>query len=162
MKKERSTAAGHAGPFESMGDRIERHLPTTCHSIFSLTRLGQFLLVGGLGAVIDTGSLFVIVETTGVSPPIAAFGSKEFSIAVMFVINDRWTFGGAPATGSKLRRFLSSNAVRVVGVVVGVGVLTLLIRWTNMWYPLANVLGICVGFVFNYIFENVVTWRRVA
>lgn len=137
----------------------EKSLPAAFRSALSTTRLGQFLLVGGLGAVVDTTSLFVIVEMAALPPSIAAFGSKELSILVMFVLNDRWTFRDTEARKSLPRRVLSSNVVRVGGAIIGIAVLTALVRWFGVWYPVANVLGIGVGFVSNYVFENLVTWR---
>ncbi|NEU58820.1 GtrA family protein [Halorussus sp. MSC15.2] len=64
--------------------------------------------------------------------------------------------------GSLVRRFLKSNVVRTGGVGVAVLVLHVLHNVFGLWYLLANVAGIGVGFVVNYVFESTLRgeWKR--
>lgn len=129
--------------------------------LLSSIRLGQFLVVGIVGALVDNTLLITLVELAKLEPVVAAFGAKEASILVMFVVNDRWTFAEQPAAGGweTVVRFLKSNAVRAGGAGVGIGTLYVLTHEFGLGYLVANVLGIGTGFVFNYTFESLVTWR---
>lgn len=124
-------------------------------------RIGQFVSVGVVGGVCENLLLVGLVEASLLPPVAGAALAKETSIAVMFVLNERWTFAeaGDGGTGNVLRRFLRSNVVRAGGAVTGLAVLALLHRGLGVHYLLANVLGIGVGFFVNYVAENLVTWR---
>ncbi|MEE6210344.1 GtrA family protein [Salarchaeum sp. III] len=124
-------------------------------------RAGQFLSVGIMGALFDTLVLTLVVEFAGIEPFWAKFVSAEAAIILMFVVNDRWTFsgeagGGLVPTG---KRFVRSNVVRAGGVAVALSVLYVLNGQFGVWYALANVIGIGVGFVVNYVAESLFTWR---
>jgi putative flippase GtrA len=120
-------------------------------------RLGQFLSVGAAGALVDNAVLVGLVELAALSPELAAVGAKEASILFMFVLNEHWTFAEHSA-GTWRRRLVSSHGVRVVGAAVGIGTLAALTA-VGVHYLLANVVGIGVGFAFNYALESLVTWQ---
>lgn len=124
-------------------------------------RAGQFFSVGIVGAVFDTVVLTLIVEFGGIAPFWAKFASAEVTIALMFVLNDRWTFAGETpnALVPALKRFVRSNLVRVGGVAVALLVLYVLHGLFGIWYPLANIAGIGVGVGVNYVAESLFTWR---
>lgn len=123
--------------------------------------VSKFLLVGIAGAIIDNLGLVLLVEIGSLVLELAAVVSKELSIASMFVINEYWTFSQYGSDGHRdvLKRFAKSNVIRLLGVAVGILVLSLLYRYLGVWYVLANVIGICVGFLFNYTLESLVTWK---
>jgi len=111
--------------------------------------------IAGLG--LETVILMVLVEFLN-SPLMAAkiFGA-EASIALMFVLNNRFTYtGGAEKV---LARFLKSNAVRAGGILISIVVLKAGVAY-DLWYPVANIAGVCVGFVFNYGMETAYTWKE--
>lgn len=121
----------------------------------------QFLTVGIVGFLIDQAVLIALVELTDLILEVAKVISAEVAIIVMFLVNDRWTYAGWGRTDrwGRLRRLLRSNLVRVGGIVVAVGVLSILVRGFGMPYPVANAIGIGCGFVVNYTFETLYTWR---
>lgn len=114
-----------------------------------------------VGALVDNGVLIALVETGSLTPTPGAVISKECAIVVMFVLNERITFAGygGRGVGSRGRRFLTSNLVRTGGAAIGIAVLYVLYAWFGVWYVLANVVGIGVGFVANYVMESLATWR---
>lgn len=141
-----------------IGRQLGSVVPTSASSAI---RLVKFALVGAAGAVVDMSTLATLVELWNVAPVVATIVGKELSITLMFAINQSWTFADAPDVGiwGLLRRFLTSNAVRWVGGGVGVAVLAVLYHVFDVWYLLANFIGICAGFVVNYLFESLVTFR---
>lgn len=130
-------------------------------ALVSSVRFGQFVSVGVVGFLVDNAVLALCVELFGLSLLAAKLVGAETAIVVMFVLNERWTFADAGGSSPRelLRRFLTSNLVRVGGVGVATGVLLALNGLFGVWYLLANVIGIGAGFVVNYTFESLVTWR---
>lgn len=139
-------------------------------SLRSRRRLWQFALVGGLGFLVDQSILIGIVEFTDlaiivggtdVTLELAKVLAAETAIVVMFFINDRWTFqdwGGADRR-SQLLRLVKSNLVRIGGIIVATIVLSVLVRVGGMNVFIANAIGILCGFIVNYTFETLFTWR---
>lgn len=119
----------------------------------------KFLLVGMTGMVIDNIILYGLTNYTGLFVLLNKIVSAEASIAVMFVLNDRWTFK-QQTDGTVFKRFIKSNSVRFVGMVVGIVSFYTFYRM-GVHLILANILGIGIGFVFNYLFESLWTWKKV-
>ncbi len=124
-------------------------------------RLGQFVSVGAVGYVVDNVVLAALVEVWGVAAALGKPASAEAAIVVMFAVNERWTFAewGRRGTGHLLRRFATSNLVRVGGAAVAWAVLVALTELYGVHYLVGNTIGIGVGVVVNYVAESLVTWR---
>lgn len=127
----------------------------------SRDRIWRFVAVGGFGALCDYAVLIALVELWDVTLELAKIAGAEVSIVVMFLINERWTFArwGKTSPTALLRRLLTSNLVRIGGIVVAVVVLSVLVRGFGVSYLIANAVGIAAGFVVNYVAENLLTWR---
>ncbi|WP_254545684.1 GtrA family protein [Halomarina pelagica] len=145
-----------------LGARIE--------SLLSWVRVGRFLSVGAVGAVCDNAVLALLSLGFDVTPEVAKLVGAETAILLMFVLNERWTFAGAgdATTTAVLRRLLTSNLVRLGGVLVAVAVFSLVLRsvpiqllvfGVDVWLIVANGVGILVGMVVNYVLESTLTWR---
>lgn len=140
----------------SWAARLRRRLG----AIVSGTRFGQFLSVGVLGALFDNALLIGFHGFGGISLGSAKLASAEAAILFMFACNERWTFSGWGKNGLNglARRVVTSNLVRLGGVAVATGVLLVLTK-LGVWYVLANVVGIGVGALLNYVLESLLTWR---
>ncbi|QLG28572.1 GtrA family protein [Halorarum halophilum] len=134
------------------------------------TRIGQFVSVGVAGATVET--VIVALLTAGfAAPPLAAKAlGAETSISLMFLLNDRYTFAdeGDAGLAALGRRWGRSHLVRLGGLTVAFVVLWLLTARTDVqlviagadfWPTVANVIGIGVGMVLNYVAESLFTWR---
>lgn len=144
-----------------MIDSILEALRLRFRALWSRSRVGQFVGVGLVGAVVDTLGLYLLVELTALGPVVGKAVSWELSIVVIFVINEWWTFAsyGEMTPRALGRRFLRSNAVRFAGFLVTLAVLAMLVRWFDVWYLIANAAGIGVGFFVNYTCESLYTWK---
>lgn len=111
--------------------------------------------------MIDMVTLMLFVEVVHLSPVLGGVFSKEVSILSMFVVNQTWTFQETLTSAPREvgRRLVTSNVVRWVGGGVGVATLFVLYRWFGVWYLLANLAGIGLGFIFNFVFESLVTFE---
>lgn len=152
------------------GEGSAESAETAVAELVSGTRIGQFVSVGVAGATVET--LIVALLTAGLAtPPLAAKAlGAETSISLMFLLNDRYTFAdegdaGPAAVG---RRWGRSHLVRLGGLTVAFVALWLLTARTDVqlivagadfWPTVANVIGIGVGMVLNYVAESLFTWR---
>ena len=144
-----------------MSDSLSETVRTRIRALWSTTRFWQFVGVGTLGATVDNVVLVILVEATVLGPVIAKILSWELGIAVIFAINERWTFADYGQVGLRPlgKRFLRSNVVRLGGFLVTLLVLAVLVRRFDVWYVTANVVGIGVGFFVNYTCESLYTWQ---
>jgi putative flippase GtrA len=133
------------------------------------TRIGQFVSVGAIGAIIET--LIVAVLTAGfdVGPLFSKAIGAEASISTMFSINDRWTFAkeGSATSVAILKRWMKSHFVRTGGLAISFTVLYILTSYleislniygADFWPAVANFIGISVGMIINYVAESLITW----
>lgn len=143
---------------------------TNASRLLERARIGQFVSVGVVGAGIETVIVFVLTGLYTVDPLAAKVVGAEASITTMFLVNDTWTFSGQGSPGVlwKVRRWLKSHMVRIVGILIAFGTLWLLTRFTDVslvvagtefWPTVANLIGIASGLSVNYVFESVFTWR---
>ena len=130
-------------------------------SLVTADRLLQFVAVGTIGASVDMSFLVLFHSVVGLPLVISKLAGAEISYVVMFVINERWTFSsfGDTSLRARIRRFGTSNGVRLGGLATATTVLLVLTESVGTWYPLANAVGIGVGFFVNYTFESLLTWR---
>lgn len=136
-------------------------LGTVADRLLSVVRMSKFVAVGGVGAVCDLLVLALLVSFVGLPPGLAKIPSAETGIVVMFALNERFTFANEGAKGlpALLRRFVTSNTVRLGGVIVAWAVLVALTEWFGVWYLAANAVGLVAGVVVNYLAESLVTWK---
>ena len=144
-----------------MADTLLEAVRVRLLALASVTRFGQFASVGFVGATVDNGVLFLLVEGTPMGPVAAKIISWELAIITIFFINERWTFAtyGSSGANSVGRRLLRSNLVRFGGFLVALTVLAILVYGFDVWYLAANVVGIAVGFFVNYTCESLYTWK---
>lgn len=142
---------------------------STIDALVHRARIGQFISVGMAGATIETIIVAMLTGGAGVSPLAAKAVGAEMSISTMFIINDRWTFASEGRSGilSFGRRWIKSHLVRAIGLSVAFVVLYLLTRVVQyslvigsfeLWPTVANLIGIGVGLVINYVAESLFTW----
>ena len=138
-------------------------------ALASAGRLGRFVSVGVVGLVFDVTTATALREL-GVFPELAVVVGIEVAIVVMFLLNDNWTFAEQGATGvvAMLRRFATSNTVRLGGILVQLATFRLLYRVLgieltfasiDVWFVVAKLGGIGAGVAVNYVAESLFTWR---
>ena len=88
----------------------------------------------------------------------ASFIAIELSIISNYILNDMWTFK-ENNTGTWLHRMISYNGVAVGGMIINMAVLAILTT-LGMWYILANLIGIVLGFAWNFIGNRKLTWKN--
>jgi len=139
-------------------------------SLLSVRRITQFTSVGIIGAICETAIIVMLTSFDTLGPLVAKVVGVEFSISVMFLINDRYTFSdvGQSKLTNRVYRWMRSHAVRSGGIAIAffmLWVLTaktdvqIIVRNANFWPTIANIIGISLALLVNYAAESLFTWR---
>ncbi len=124
----------------------------------SSEKLIKFSLVGGTGIFINMLFLWLLTEHAKIkylySSPIAV----ELSILWNFFLNNLWTFREVKG-GSFMGKLAKFHIAAAGGFAINYLILLLLVEKFNMYYLAANLVGILVAFVWNYIINVMWTWR---
>jgi dolichol-phosphate mannosyltransferase len=120
-------------------------------------QLGRFVLVGGSGVLVNSLTLFVLYGMAGMPFIVASAVSVELAITNNFVWNDIWTF--ARCGGSGLVRFARFNLVSLMGLVVTTSTAWLLVHVVGVHYLIANLVGISLASICNFVASVRWTWR---
>jgi putative flippase GtrA len=118
-------------------------------------KLVKFLVVGGLGTLVNTGVLIILYHHLHVALITASALATELAICHNFVVNDFWTFG---QRGLSVARFARFNVVSLGGQGVTVATLWMLVRYTNLHYIVANLVGIGLAVIWNFTVNVHWTW----
>jgi len=122
------------------------------------SRFVRFGLVGGVGAVLNTALLFLLVHFSHWAYLPAAAVATEAAILGNFVLNDRWTFQDARGRASWMRRVARYNIVALGGLVVSLVALAALTATLHLHYLVANLIAIGVATLWNYTVNARFTW----
>lgn len=128
---------------------------------FSLLRLSRyravkFGLVGITGIGINEGAEYLFHSLSGLIIPVALLLSIEISILWNFTFNNVWTFSDR-RHGSVILRLLRYNTVTALGATVNYVVGLSLVPF--MFYLYANLIGIFLGFLVNYLGSDYLVWK---
>jgi len=124
-------------------------------AVFLLTRLSKFLVVGGIGVLVNSFVLFVLFQWGHLPLVIASILATELAIINNFYCNDRWTFKQPHITLSRFARF---NLVSLSGLLITTGTLWVLAGHMGLYYLVANLLGIGLATVWNFVVNSLWTW----
>ena len=125
-------------------------------------RIFRFGIVGISGIVVNLGILFFLVEFLAMNKDLASPFAIEFSILNNFIWNDLWTFNsvGDQKVSSRLHRLITFNIVSVGGAVINYGIFLVLTSWFAVYYMAAQLIGILIAFVWNFLVNRRMTWKR--
>ena len=123
-----------------------------------VNKLLKFLLVGASGVVVNTALLYALYQLASLPLLVASPLAVEASIFNNFIWNDRWTFLGSGR--DKLRRFCRFNLVSLGGLAITTGVLYVLVTLLGVHYLFANLAGISLATLWNFMLSFLWTWRE--
>jgi len=117
----------------------------------------KFALVGASGVLVNEGLLWFLVNLF-LPIYLASAIAIESSILSNFTLNDIWTFK-SKKTGKWYVRCLKYHLSVAVGGFVNYGTLLALVTF-GLNYLIANLFGIFLGFIANYILSERVVWSK--
>ncbi len=125
-------------------------------------RVFKFGLVGISGIVVNMGVLYFLKENIGLYYMVASLFAIELAILNNFLWNDLWTFKSKTShkLSSRWHRLVAFHVVSAGGLVINMGILFLLTSVFGVYYLMSNLVGILLGFVWNFFVNRRVTWQR--
>jgi dolichol-phosphate mannosyltransferase len=125
-------------------------------------RVFKFGFVGITGIIVNQGLLILLKEYAGLSLPFASILAIQTAILNNFIWNDLWTFKekSQQKLSSWWHRLLAFEAVSAGGALINFAVLNLMVLFLATDYQVANIIGILLGFVWNYMVNRRFTWTR--
>lgn len=122
-------------------------------------RFGKFGIVGASGVIINTVVLWLLTHGLNVYYLIASPIAIEVALCSNYLLNNNWTFLDRRAgfvTWAGLARY---HAVSLGGMLINVGILHVLVTWTGMPVVAANLVGIGVATIWNFVLSVGWTFR---
>jgi dolichol-phosphate mannosyltransferase len=123
-------------------------------------RFAKFIGVGLAGTVVNLGILKLVTTFTDWSHYVQLIPGIEVSILTNFIMNDWITFADRRTgkTRSFLARMMKYNLTALTGAVINYALAAILTS-AGLNIYLADLIGIVVVFIWNYLLSMVWTWK---
>lgn len=121
----------------------------------------KFSIVGLTGIVVNLAVLKLLLMA-GISGYVALFFAIAVAILNNFLWNDLWTFRDSAQRGitSVWQRFWLFCTVSIGGAVINYAVAVLLISFIGLSIDISDLIGILIGFIWNFLANRRFTWGR--
>lgn len=125
-------------------------------------KLFKFSIVGLSGILVNEGILIYLKEFTGFEVWMASPIAIELSIVNNFIWNDLWTFKSDKqhAIGYRWQRFISYHVISIGGAIINFVILNVLAAYIGIDYRIANIVGIMIAFIWNFLINRQFTWKN--
>lgn len=134
---------------------IRQRVKRAIHGFF-----GKFLVVGGIGFIINTLILELVVYL-GFHPWVGSAAGAELAIVSNFLLNNAWTFHARKITGlRRISKFLQFNMTSVGAIFLQAGTVFLGTQLFGLaTYRVFYLFGVGFGLLWNYTMYKNVIWR---
>jgi len=123
-------------------------------------RFISFGMIGSIGVIVHIAALALLFKVFDSGFVAAQAGATFTAITSNFLLNNLFTYRDQRLTGKRLLLgWLSFNLICMTGAVANVGVASWIYSTDAMWLP-AGLVGIVIGFVWNYSMSSMFTWNR--
>ena len=119
----------------------------------------KFCVVGTSGIFVNMGMLFVLTRYLSLKIEFASPIAIEISIITNFFLNNYWTFIKRNTRINFIPRLFRYHLVTGLAGIVNYLTLIFLVRVFHINEMLANLAGIFLGTVINFILNSLWTWK---
>ena len=120
----------------------------------------KFILVGICSSVVVLLFTTLFTSIVGIFYAVSAIMSLEIGVVTAFFAHDRWTFKKISKINGTRIRFAKYNIFSLIGFVINELILILLTSRFGIHYIVSECIAILIVFVFNYIINKKVTWKK--
>lgn len=125
------------------------------HTFTLFNTFGRFLVVGGIGVIVNNGALFILYQLAHMPLVVASILAIGLAITGNYLLNDWWTFHQASRSATRFARF---SLVSLGGLAITTLTLWLLATWFSVPYMAANLVGIGLATTWNFGANLLWTW----
>jgi dolichol-phosphate mannosyltransferase len=116
----------------------------------------RFACVGGTGAIIKLGILYLFTDIIGFTPALSYVVSFVFAVSSNYFFNTIWTFKDKLQS----KALLKYSLVSLMTLGINEGILYILTYRLGVWYMISGVIGILVAFIINYTLSRRIVWKN--
>lgn len=142
-----------------MKERIQPVLKYFSDNIFH-PRIIKFALVGGIGVLVNMGILYLLTTYFNVYYVISSLIAIEVSIISNFLLNNFWTWKDRNKKSFMMRFLQYHLSVALAAFLLNWLLLIFLTEVFGVYYLLSNLIGICIGMIFNFILNDLWTFKQ--
>ncbi len=117
----------------------------------------KFCIVGGSGALIGLGILYLLTDIVGLHYLVSNVVAFACSVSNNYLWNSKWTFRDKEASLIGYNKYVG---VSLLGLGVNETILWLLTALTGMYYMISAAIAIVGAFLVNYILSKRLVWVR--
>lgn len=123
-----------------------------------VSQLWRFIVCGGMGSVLDLGSLYVFVQYAQIDDRLAVILSSCVGAAFVFVANKFFTFRNREKSyGNQAIKFALVYGVSIIANAL----IANLLLWLGLYYILAKLGAIAIGAVWNYALSHGFVFKNI-
>ncbi|GCE26648.1 hypothetical protein KDA_21320 [Dictyobacter alpinus] len=156
-------------PWGEVNHLLDRVDTVTGGRAGSLIQFGTFLFIGGSTTIVNLAILYVILNVISFPSNLAFFhnligsaSGSELSLLANFALNDRFTFRHSPGhERSWFARLSRFHATAVIGILLTIGIQTLLITLLHMNPLVGQAIAVVIVLFYNFFFHQFFTYRRL-
>jgi dolichol-phosphate mannosyltransferase len=121
----------------------------------------KYSLVGLSGVVINLGLYALLTRYFELSQLIAPIISIESALISNFILNNYWTFGRRFSVSRIRVKFIKFHLVSGLAAIINYLIFLILLLSFGMYDIYANLIGIAIAAVFNYLINSNWTWKEI-
>lgn len=138
-----------------------KHIVSLARRTGELNRVLKFILVGLSGVVVNEGLLYLLTSNVGLFYLVSSVAAVQAAILNNFIWNHLWTFRDRRTINESVwHRLGKFELVSIAGKLTNVLVLYLVVTFSGIQYLIANLIGIVIAFLVNFLANNMWTWRK--
>ncbi len=119
----------------------------------------KFCVVGTIGAIIDIGGLWLLVELGGWYYLLAAGFSFTAAVINNYFLNKYWTFNDL--SSKNFKQFFSFVLVSVGGLVINLGVMYFFVEQIKFDYLLSKAIASLVVLSWNFLMNKYIIFKKI-
>lgn len=109
----------------------------------------RFLIVGGTGFLINLVFLTIFYHILHIPIVLATAISAELALLGTFIGNNFWAFTHHQHISIK-KKLIKFHISGIMGLVINISIVSLLVHYAHLYYPIALIVGSITGLVWNY------------
>ncbi len=134
----------------------------TLFYVFSHSSFIRYVIVGVIGAVIDFGLSYILIERLSLLIWLSTLISTESAIISNFLFNNFWSFSHKKLERNHFRKFISFNLISSGSILIQtVGIQVFAILFGNRWWFIYKIfILVFVIIPYSYILYNRFIWKN--